>query len=116
MEVWVFDIDETTLSNLPYYAKHGFGKHGDFICWANSYSCKRDQPPCPLLKMVTVILQCMDVLTAMSTVHMEINRHGMLAGDQEASDTLCYNEVDGISPSKDEFLNAMEPKLNSAII
>ncbi|GMN37110.1 hypothetical protein TIFTF001_006543 [Ficus carica] len=23
--VWVFDIDETTLSNLPYYAKHGFG-------------------------------------------------------------------------------------------
>jgi hypothetical protein len=24
-EVWVFDIDETTLSNLPYYAKHGFG-------------------------------------------------------------------------------------------
>ncbi|KAE8796099.1 putative 26S proteasome non-ATPase regulatory subunit 3 [Hordeum vulgare] len=24
-EVWVFDINETTLSNLPYYAKHGFG-------------------------------------------------------------------------------------------
>ncbi|CAN6340879.1 unnamed protein product [Urochloa humidicola] len=23
--VWVFDIDETTLSNLPYYAGHGFG-------------------------------------------------------------------------------------------
>ncbi|CAN6573403.1 unnamed protein product [Malus baccata var. baccata] len=23
--VWVFDIDETTLSNLPYYARHGFG-------------------------------------------------------------------------------------------
>nr|CAB71336.2 putative acid phosphatase [Hordeum vulgare subsp. vulgare]CAF31501.1 putative acid phosphatase [Hordeum vulgare subsp. vulgare] len=24
-DVWVFDIDETTLSNLPYYATHGFG-------------------------------------------------------------------------------------------
>ncbi|XP_015692909.1 stem 28 kDa glycoprotein-like [Oryza brachyantha] len=24
-EVWIFDIDETSLSNLPYYAKHGFG-------------------------------------------------------------------------------------------
>ncbi|CAD6334396.1 unnamed protein product [Miscanthus lutarioriparius] len=24
-EVWVFDIDETSLSNLPYYANHGFG-------------------------------------------------------------------------------------------
>ncbi|KAK6268126.1 hypothetical protein QUC31_012286 [Theobroma cacao] len=24
-DVWVFDIDETALSNLPYYAQHGFG-------------------------------------------------------------------------------------------
>ncbi|CAN0878115.1 Acid phosphatase 1 [Linum grandiflorum] len=24
-DVWVFDVDETTLSNLPYYADHGFG-------------------------------------------------------------------------------------------
>lgn len=24
-EVWIFDIDETSLSNLPFYAKHGFG-------------------------------------------------------------------------------------------
>ena len=24
-DAWVFDIDETTLSNLPYYAEHGFG-------------------------------------------------------------------------------------------
>ncbi|PSS07386.1 Acid phosphatase [Actinidia chinensis var. chinensis] len=24
-DIWVFDIDETTLSNLPYYANHGFG-------------------------------------------------------------------------------------------
>ncbi|XP_050384173.1 acid phosphatase 1-like [Argentina anserina] len=23
--LWVFDIDETALSNLPYYARHGFG-------------------------------------------------------------------------------------------
>ncbi|KAH7511528.1 hypothetical protein FEM48_ZijujUnG0006000 [Ziziphus jujuba var. spinosa] len=24
-DLWVFDIDETSLSNLPYYAHHGFG-------------------------------------------------------------------------------------------
>lgn len=24
-EIWVFDIDETLLSNLPYYAEHGYG-------------------------------------------------------------------------------------------
>ncbi|KAL7614872.1 hypothetical protein Lser_V15G09175 [Lactuca serriola] len=25
MDVWIFDIDETLLSNLPYYSDHGFG-------------------------------------------------------------------------------------------
>lgn len=25
MDAWVFDIDETLLSNLPYYSDHGFG-------------------------------------------------------------------------------------------
>lgn len=24
-DAWVFDIDETLLSNMPYYAIHGFG-------------------------------------------------------------------------------------------
>lgn len=24
-DAWVFDIDETLLSNLPYYEAHGFG-------------------------------------------------------------------------------------------
>lgn len=24
-DIWVFDIDETVLSNSPYYAEHGFG-------------------------------------------------------------------------------------------
>ncbi|KAE8786393.1 chromatin assembly factor 1 subunit FSM [Hordeum vulgare] len=30
-EVWVFDINETTLSNLPYYTKHGFGDDCVFL-------------------------------------------------------------------------------------
>ncbi|XP_061358387.1 stem 28 kDa glycoprotein-like [Gastrolobium bilobum] len=24
-DIWVFDVDETAISNLPYYAEHGFG-------------------------------------------------------------------------------------------
>lgn len=24
-DAWVFDVDETLLSNLPYYADHGYG-------------------------------------------------------------------------------------------
>ncbi|KAI4984326.1 hypothetical protein ZWY2020_057645 [Hordeum vulgare] len=30
-EVWVFDIDKTTLFSLPYYAKHGFGDDCVFL-------------------------------------------------------------------------------------
>jgi hypothetical protein len=26
-DAWVFDVDETLLSNLPYYAEHGYGYH-----------------------------------------------------------------------------------------
>ncbi|KMZ56078.1 putative Acid phosphatase 1 [Zostera marina] len=37
MDAWVFDIDETLLSNLPYYAEHKYGleifNHGLFDKW-----------------------------------------------------------------------------------
>ncbi|KAF5189767.1 acid phosphatase [Thalictrum thalictroides] len=36
-DVWVFDVDETLLSNLPYYADHGYGleifDHSQFDKW-----------------------------------------------------------------------------------
>lgn len=28
-DVWIFDIDETLLSNLPYYEEHGYGYDSD---------------------------------------------------------------------------------------
>lgn len=28
-DIWIFDVDETLLSNLPYYAEHGYGYHSD---------------------------------------------------------------------------------------
>ncbi|KAK3005215.1 LOW QUALITY PROTEIN: hypothetical protein RJ639_015887 [Escallonia herrerae] len=30
-DAWVFDIDETLLSNLPYYAKHGYGLLAELV-------------------------------------------------------------------------------------
>ncbi|XP_071732181.1 acid phosphatase 1-like [Rutidosis leptorrhynchoides] len=37
MDVWIFDIDETLLSNLPYYARHDYGSqifdHNQFDEW-----------------------------------------------------------------------------------
>ena len=37
-EVWVFDVDETTLSNLPFYAKHGFGYTNTATLCTRSYN------------------------------------------------------------------------------
>lgn len=28
-DVWIFDVDETLLSNLPYYVEHGYGYVSD---------------------------------------------------------------------------------------
>ncbi|KAK9101184.1 hypothetical protein Scep_024614 [Stephania cephalantha] len=43
MDAWVFDIDETLLSNLPYYAAHGFGSDAfddkSFDEWAELAEC-----------------------------------------------------------------------------
>uniref|UniRef100_A0ACD5ZPK7 Uncharacterized protein n=1 Tax=Avena sativa TaxID=4498 RepID=A0ACD5ZPK7_AVESA len=37
IDAWVFDVDETLLSNLPYYAQHGYGlelfDHREFDKW-----------------------------------------------------------------------------------
>lgn len=42
-DVWIFDIDETLLSNLPYYADHNFGTEifdeTTFNEWADSAQC-----------------------------------------------------------------------------
>ncbi|KAF9613379.1 hypothetical protein IFM89_007457 [Coptis chinensis] len=40
-DIWVFDVDETTLSNLPYYAQHGFGGSSDIGKAATLYKSGR---------------------------------------------------------------------------
>ncbi|RLN27671.1 hypothetical protein C2845_PM05G26180 [Panicum miliaceum] len=46
-EVWVFDIDETSLSNLPYYATHGFGTKPYNATSFNAYVLEGSAPALP---------------------------------------------------------------------
>lgn len=39
-DVWVFDVDETVISNLPYYAQHGFGLVFKFTDFSTFLSIK----------------------------------------------------------------------------
>lgn len=38
---WIFDIDETTLSNLPYYHYHGFGYLPSISSWLVFFTKKK---------------------------------------------------------------------------
>ncbi|KAF7106145.1 hypothetical protein CFC21_106900 [Triticum aestivum] len=49
-EVWVFDIDETMLSNLPYYATHGFGARPYNATSYNAYVLEGSAPALPETK------------------------------------------------------------------
>ncbi|CAL5361283.1 unnamed protein product [Camellia sinensis] len=46
-DVWVFDIDETTLSNLPYYAHHGFGVEPYNATIYNKWANEGEAPALP---------------------------------------------------------------------
>ncbi|EMS67586.1 Acid phosphatase 1 [Triticum urartu] len=49
-EVWVFDVDETTLSNLPYYATHGFGATPYNWTSFHEYAAQASAPALPETK------------------------------------------------------------------
>uniref|UniRef100_A0ACD5U739 Uncharacterized protein n=1 Tax=Avena sativa TaxID=4498 RepID=A0ACD5U739_AVESA len=49
-DIWVFDIDETMLSNLPYYAKNGFGTRPYNATSFNAYVLEGSAPVLPETK------------------------------------------------------------------
>ncbi|OMO94849.1 hypothetical protein CCACVL1_05766 [Corchorus capsularis] len=55
-DVWVFDIDETLLSNLPYYAEHGYGLEAfdpvQFDKWVSSGIAPAIEPSLKLYEKV----------------------------------------------------------------
>ncbi|EXB34861.1 Stem 28 kDa glycoprotein [Morus notabilis] len=46
-DVWIFDIDETSLSNLPYYARHGFGVEPFNLTSFTEWILTEDAPALP---------------------------------------------------------------------
>ncbi|KAJ8752807.1 hypothetical protein K2173_008542 [Erythroxylum novogranatense] len=56
MDVWVFDVDETLLSNLPYYTEHGYGLEifdpVEFDKWVEKAAAPAIEPSLKLYKVV----------------------------------------------------------------
>ncbi|KAF3450676.1 hypothetical protein FNV43_RR06765 [Rhamnella rubrinervis] len=57
-DLWIFDIDETSLSNLPYYARHGFGVNPYNATFFNEWVATGKAPALPeSLKLYNNILK-----------------------------------------------------------
>ncbi|KQK07139.1 stem 28 kDa glycoprotein [Brachypodium distachyon] len=73
-DVWVFDIDETTLSNLPYYATHGFGAKPFNATSFNAYVLEGSAPALPETKRLYNKLVSMGVKPVFLTGRTEDQR------------------------------------------
>lgn len=55
-DIWIFDVDETLLSNLPYYAEHGYGleifDHVEFDKWVEKATAPAIQPSLKLYEEI----------------------------------------------------------------
>ncbi|CAL4895360.1 unnamed protein product [Urochloa decumbens] len=73
-EVWVFDIDETSLSNLPYYATHGFGTKPYNATSSNAYVLEGSAPVLPETQRLFKKLISLDIKPVFLTGRTEDQR------------------------------------------
>ncbi|CAL4910006.1 unnamed protein product [Urochloa decumbens] len=73
-EVWVFDVDETTLSNLPYYAKHGFGAEPYNWTTFGNYVQEANAPALPETMRLYKRLQALGIKPVILTGRREDKR------------------------------------------
>lgn len=74
-EVWVFDVDETTLSNLPYYAKHGFGAEPYNSVEFGNYAKEANAPALPETLRLYGKLQELGIMPVILTGRREDKRN-----------------------------------------
>uniref|UniRef100_A0A453QF47 Acid phosphatase 1 n=1 Tax=Aegilops tauschii subsp. strangulata TaxID=200361 RepID=A0A453QF47_AEGTS len=73
-EVWVFDVDETTLSNLPYYATHGFGATPYNWTSFQEYARQASAPALPETKRLFDKLLSVGIKPVILTGRREVQR------------------------------------------
>lgn len=83
-DVWVFDIDETSLCNLPYYEKHGFG--AELYNWVlfNEWVSNASAPPLPETLKLYNKLQILGIKPVFLTGRHEDKRNATILNIGEA--------------------------------
>ncbi|KAL6334866.1 hypothetical protein AAG906_023671 [Vitis piasezkii] len=83
-DIWVFDIDETSLSNLPYYAKHGFGVEAYNSTQFNNWIYEGKAPALPESLKLYKKLQSLGIKPVFITGRPEAQRNVTAANLQNA--------------------------------
>ncbi|XP_068669641.1 acid phosphatase 1-like [Aristolochia californica] len=97
-DVWIFDVDETLLSNLPYYAERGFGlklfdKH-EFDHWVGKAVAPAIESSQKLYEEVRNLGFKVFLLTGRSESHRSITENNLLNAGFQNWDKLILRGVD----------------------
>lgn len=81
-DVWVFDVDETLISNLPYYVDHGYGlevfDHLEFDKWVEKGMAPAIESSLRLYEEVLALGFKVFLLTGRSEDHREISVQNLM--------------------------------------
>lgn len=97
-DVWVFDIDETLISNLPYYADHGYGlevfDHMEFDKWVEKGMASAIEPSLKLYEEVLALGFKVFLLTGRSEQHRNITVQNLMNVGLKNWDKLILRATD----------------------
>lgn len=97
-DVWIFDVDETLLSNLPYYADHGYGleifDHLEFDKWVEKGTAPAIEPSLKLYQNVMDLGFKVFLLTGRSESHRVVTVENLIHAGFQNWDKLILRSSD----------------------
>lgn len=97
-DAWVFDIDETLLSNLPYYIDHGFGlelfDHSEFDKWVERGVAPAIAPSLKLYQRVIDLGYRVFLLTGRKESHRLVTVENLINAGFQNWDKLILRSPD----------------------
>ncbi|KAL0677006.1 hypothetical protein Bca4012_004987 [Brassica carinata] len=95
-DAWIFDIDETLLSNLPYYFDHGFGvevfDHSEFNKWVERGVAPAIAPSLKLYQRVIDLGYKVFLLTGRKESHMVVTVENLINAGFQNWDKLILRQ------------------------
>ncbi|KAJ4875840.1 hypothetical protein Rs2_40858 [Raphanus sativus] len=97
-DIWVFDIDETLLSNLPYYIDHAFGvevfDHSEFDKWVERGVAPAIAPSLKLYQRVVDLGYKIFLLTGRKESHRLVTVENLISAGFQNWDKLILRSPD----------------------